>query len=422
MVLFIVSVLVALGVSFLCSLMEAALLSLTPSQVAEIAAKRPGMGAIWQKFKANIERPIAIILILNTAAHTIGASVAGAQFADMFHGHWIWIFSLTFTFLMLQFTEILPKTLGVRFNRELACLIGRPLNAAVSTFTPLLRMVHWINRLFEVKKPTAQTATVDEIAALASMARLSNQISTHQEHIIKSASRLSRMRVGQVMIPVEHVSFLSTSQSLPEALVAAHTDAHTRFPVIDGNDRNRIVGYVNFKEMIYFMCTNPNDPSLRGIVRPVHFVAPEESAANLMTMFIEQHIHMAIVRDKSSKTLGLVTLEDLMEELVGDLTDEFDRLPKMFHSLSGGTWMIGGGIPVADMAQRLDVQLSEPQGLVSDWLMKRLPGTPKPGDVHREAGVEFGVRRIRRGRIFEVSVSRPEQRAEGLGGEERRNS
>ena len=414
MVLFAASVIVALSISFLCSLMEAALLSLTPSQVAEITARRPGMGAIWQKFKANIERPIAVILILNTAAHTIGASVAGAQFGEISDDRrWIWVFSLAFTFMMLQFTEILPKTLGVRFNRELACLIGRPLNGAVAALTPVLRMVHWINRLFEMKrKATPGTATVDEISALASMARLSNQISTHQEHIIKSASRLSRLRVRQVMIPVEDVSFLSTSQSLPEALVTAHADAHTRFPVIEAADRNRIVGYVNFKELIYFMRMNPNDPSLRGIVRPVHFVSPDESSAHLLTMFIEQHIHMAIVRDDSGKTLGLVTLEDLVEELVGDLTDEFDRLPKMFHALSGGTWMIGGGIPVADMAQRLGVQLSEPQGLASDWLMKRLPATPKPGDVHREAGIEFGVRRIRRGKVFEISVSRPGQRVE----------
>ncbi|MHB8866741.1 MAG: CNNM domain-containing protein, partial [Pirellulaceae bacterium] len=125
MTLFIVSVSMALLISAICSLMEATLLSLTPSQVAELAHRQPKLGAIWQRFKANVQPPIATILLLNTAAHTIGASVAGSQFDELFGDEWILAFSLVFTFVMLQFTEILPKTIGVRYNREVARIIGR---------------------------------------------------------------------------------------------------------------------------------------------------------------------------------------------------------------------------------------------------------------------------------------------------------
>jgi CBS domain containing-hemolysin-like protein len=408
MTLFIVSALVALSVSFLCSLLEATLLSLTPSQVADIASKRPKLGAIWQGFKTNIERPISVILALNTAAYTIGASVAGSQFDDIFGNRWIWVFSLVFTFLMLQFTEILPKTLGVRFNRELATFIARPLSVSITVFTPLLRLIHWINRPFEVKRDfAAPVATADEIAALAGLARLSNQINFHQERIIKGASRLAALKAQDVMIPVEQVAFLSTSRTLPEAVIAAHIDCHTRFPVCEDNDRNRVVGYINFKEMIYFMRTNPNDSSLKGIIRPVHFVLPDDSAADLMKVFVEQHVHIAIVRDSGGKTLGMVTLEDLVEELVGELQDEFDRLPRMFHTLSGGIWMVGGGMPMAELSQRLQLPLPASQETVSAWLYHRLGHIPKPGDIYREATAEFVVRRVRRGKAFEVAVNRP---------------
>ena len=139
MTLFIVSVSLALLISAMCSLMEATLLSLTPSQVADLVHRQPKMGAIWQRFKANLQPPIAAILLLNTAAHTIGASVAGSQFDDLYGDEWILAFSLVFTFVMLQFTEILPKTLGVRYNREVAHFIARPLNAMVVGLTPLLR-------------------------------------------------------------------------------------------------------------------------------------------------------------------------------------------------------------------------------------------------------------------------------------------
>jgi CBS domain containing-hemolysin-like protein len=131
MFIFVVSVLVALIVSAMCSLAEAVLLSLTPSQVADLSNKNPKAGQIWRTFKTNIERPIAFILILNTSAHTIGASIAGSQFDELWGDEWIWLFSLIFTFAMLQFTEILPKGFGVRFNRKIAPYIAGPLSAMV---------------------------------------------------------------------------------------------------------------------------------------------------------------------------------------------------------------------------------------------------------------------------------------------------
>ena len=354
MTIFVASVVVALSISFCCSLMEAALLSLTPSQLANLSARHPGIGAIWRGFKTNIERPIAVILILNTAAHTIGASVAGAEFDELFGDRWIWLFSLLFTFAMLQYTEILPKTLGVYFNQTIAMWIARPLSLAIRVFTPLIHILHLLNRPFEGRRTEKRApATLEEITSLAAMARLSKHIGAHQERIISRAAKLSQTSARQIMIPIEQVSMLSTAQTLPQALVAAHIDAHTRFPVCQDGDPNRVIGYVNFKEMIYFMTTNPSDPSLKGIVRPVHFVEPDSSASDLLQAFIDQHEHIAIVRDTEGHCLGLITLEDLMEELVGELQDEFDRLPRHVHSLSSGTWMFGGGVAMSEVAAKL---------------------------------------------------------------------
>ncbi len=406
MTLLILSLLVVLGVSCLCSLLEAVVLSVTPSQIAAISIKKPKLGAIWHGFKTHIQQPIALILVLNTAAYTIGATVAGAQFGEIFGHKWVWLYSVVLTFVMVQFTEILPKTLGVRFNRELAGVIAGPLSSVITVLKPFLRLVHWINHPFEAKKgSSAFVATAEEIAAMAGLARLSNQISFHQERIIRGASHLARHKVYEVMIPVEQIAFLSTSQTLAEAVIAAHMDIHTRFPVCEKNDKNNVVGYVNFKEMIYFMRTNPQDPSFRGIIRPVHFAGPDESAADLLQVFVEQHIHIAIVRDKNGVTLGFVTLEDLVEELVGEIEDEFDKLPRMFHALSGGTWMVGGGVSMAEVARGLNNPRLESTEKVSVWLSNALSRTPKPGDIYRQAGVEFAVRRVRRGQVFEVSVT-----------------
>ncbi len=407
MTVFVAAVAVALGVSFICSLMEAALLSLTPSQVADLSARHARIGSIWRGFKNNIERPIAVILILNTAAHTIGASVAGAQFDELFGDQWIWLFSLLFTFAMLQYTEILPKTLGVHFNQTVAVWIARPLVLAIRLFTPVIHVLHLLNRPFEGRRTNKRApATLEEITSLAMMARLAEHIGPRQERIINRATKLSQTSVQQVMIPLEQVSMLSTAQSLHQALVTAHIDAHTRFPVCEGDDRSRVIGYVNFKEMIYYMSTNPSDPSLKGIIRPVHFVEPESSASDLLNTFIDQHEHMAIVRDTQGRCLGLITLEDLIEELVGELEDEFDRLPRHIHALSGGTWMFGGGVPAREVTVKLGAPAVAAIGTLAAWLERELGQPPKPGQVLRHEGVEFVVRRVRRGRVFEASATR----------------
>lgn len=406
MTLFVASIAVALCVSALCSLMEAALLSLTPSQVAVLSARKPKIGAVWRGFKANIERPIAVILILNTTAHTIGAAVAGSQFDKLFDDQWIWLFSLLFTFAMLQYTEILPKTLGVHFNRTIALWIARPLSILIKVFSPVIYFLHLLNRPFEGRRTEGRPpATIEEITSLAMMARLSKHIGTHQERIINRAAVLSQTSAQQVMIPIEQVSMLSTGQTLNQALIAAQIDAHTRFPVCEGDDRNRVVGYVNFKEMIYFMGTNPSDPSLKGIIRPVHFVDPGSSASDLLKTFVDQHAHMAIVRDSEGRCLGLITLEDLVEEMVGELEDEFDRLPRHVHPLSGGTWRFGGGVPVAEVVAKLGGSPVLAGGTLAAWLEHQLGQPPKSGQTIRHESLEFVVRRVRRGRIFEVSAS-----------------
>lgn len=405
--LFIGSLALAFCVSGICSLLEAVLLSLTPGQIAEIHEHNPRIGALWQHFKAKIERPITVILFLNTAAHTVGATVAGSQFTKLFGEGYIAVFSGLFTYIMLQFTEILPKSMGVRFNSRFAYVVAQPLAWLIRLLSPIVDFVNWVNRPFESKRsPEQSTATLEEISALAGLARLTNEIDPKQEFIIKRAWRLSRIPVKTIMIPAKQITYLTVDQNFGEALTVAHLDPHTRFPVCEKDDLNTVVGYLNFKEMVCWARTNPADPTIRGILRPVHFVTPEQSAADLLRGFVDQHVHMAIVRDSANLTLGLVTLEDIVEELVGEVEDEFDAAPKGCHALTGGTWMVGGGYAMSDLVTTLKTPIPDASGSLSAWFIRRLGRLPKPGEIHREAGLEFMARRVRRQNVFEVMVSR----------------
>jgi CBS domain containing-hemolysin-like protein len=403
-------VLLALSVSFMCSLMEATLLSLTPGQLAALAQRHSRAAAAWRWFKDHIERPISAILILNTAAYSLGAVLSGAQVEALFGSQWVALFSLGFTYVMVQFTEILPKTLGVRFTAAVAPLIARPLAIMVFVMRPVYWLLCLVNRPFERRaEDKRHSSALHEIAALAGVARLSNLIDAHQERIIHGATRLSKTTARQLMVPANEITFLSTRQDIGEAIVTMHMDPHTRFPLREGDDPDRILGYVNFKDLIAWARTNPADPSLRGVARPVRFVSPDISSAALLKLFVDEHIHIAIVRDADGRTLGLLTMEDIVEELVGDIEDEYDRLPHSCHTLTAGTLMVGGACPVAEVAKTLGVELPDPQGTLCAWLERQLGHCPRAGDSVSIAGRQFMVRRMRRGRVFEALVTQPRQ-------------
>ncbi len=410
MVLLLTAVLVALAVSFMCSLMEAALLSLTPGQLATLTQRHPRAASTWQRFKDNIEQPITAILILNTVAHTIGAFVAGAQVESQFGHSWLFAFSVVFTYLMLQFTEILPKSLGVRFNTALAPLMVDPLSLLIVLVRPIHWFIRLVNRPFEPRRRDGhRPSPLSEITALAGLARLSKLIDAHQERIIQGATRLSKTTARQLMVPVQDVTFLSTRQEVSDAIVTMHLDPHTRFPLCEDDNRDRVVGYINFKDLVAWARTNPADPSLRGVARPVRFVAPDESAAVLLKLFVDQHIHIAIVRGADGKTLGLITMEDIVEELVGDIEDEYDRLPRCCYVLTAGTLLVGGACPVSEVERALGVDLPDAQGTLAAWIERQLGRRPKTADSLSIAGRQFMVRRMRRGRVFEVLVTQPRE-------------
>ena len=405
--LLIASVLIAGCTAFLCSISEASLLSLTPGQLAEIERRNRRVGGVIRGLKASIKEPIAVILLLNTSAATIGATVAGSQFSVAFGHRWLAVFSIGFTYFLFQFTEILPKTLGVQYSVAVIRVVAVPLSVLVRVFSPLIAFFHLVNRPFDRGgKRSPEDETLQEIAALAGVARGGHLIGEKQERIIHASMSLSKVPASDVMIPVGQITFLSATQNLVDAMLAAHNDPHTRFPIVEGSDRDKVLGYVNFKEIVYRTRTNPADPTLRGIIRPIYFIEPDRPCSQVLKAFVDEHVHIAVVRDSTTgKTLGLLTLEDLVEELVGEIEDEFDRLPRMCQALTGGVWIVGGGLPVSDLISKTGIQTDFTPEPVSVWLIKRLGGLPRLGQVIELGDKDITVRRLRRHKVFEVLVT-----------------
>ncbi len=407
MTVFILAVTIALSVSFLCSVLEACLLSLSTTDIARMTQKNPVSAGIWKNFKDNIQRPIAVILIVNTFAHTIGASVAGAQF-DALYGHkWIALFSITFSFAMIQWTEILPKTLGVRYNNAIAAVVGVPLQFMVKMFSPIVYLIQMINKPFEGKKKNVNKHdALDDIEVLARFASLNNMISADQEAVLSHTLELAERKTCEIMVEKADMKFLSTDMNLMQALIEAHIHHHTRLPLINGKNDNDVLGYVNFKDIVSALQTNPKDPTLKGICRPILEVQVNDTLAVLLHKLTKSYQHIAIVKDENAVTVGVVTLEDIIEAIVGDIHDEYDVLPTYFYQIADNRYIAGGGVHCEDVQTVFNISLPDGKPLLSDWMIDRFEKTPRAEERTREGELTFIVRKVSRSRIFEVVIEK----------------
>lgn len=396
--------------------MEACLLSLSTSDIAAISERYPVAAVIWKRFKENIQKPIAVILIVNTLSHTIGASVAGASFKEVFgHPKWLWLFSLVFSMVMIQYTELLPKTLGIRFNRSLAVIAARPLSLMVRLFHPVVYVCDLINRPFSRRMPKSGVSgnALDEIRLLAGFARVNHLISKEQETLLARTIQLSNKTAREIMVDREEMKVLSSNRTMAEALVDAHVHHHTRYPLVEDGNLDRVLGYVNMKDIVSALKLNPHDPSLKGIVRPVRFIMPEQSVASLLRDLTKGFQHMAVIRNVAGATVGMVTLEDLLEEVVGEIEDEYDVLPTYLYPVSPERYLVGGGASMRELAETTGTNLPDQELNLNDWLQARLPGHPKSDVQIMLHGLRFSIRKLHRSKIYEVIVDKPGMIASG---------
>lgn len=329
LLVFILAVGSALLVSTTCSLFEAVLLSLTTSQVEMMIDTHPRQAENLKKLKDNIEQPITAILTLNTAAHTIGATVAGASAVTLFGQNGLIWFSLTFTLVILLVTEILPKTIGVTFARQIGPYIVVPLKITIAILKPLI----WVAQLMTRLVPNSQKShqiSAEELKTIASLSRKSGEIEADQEKVIANILQLGSKTVRQVMTP-RTVTF-SASQTLTikeAARLEGKWRMHSRVPVYDGEPDN-VVGIVLSQDVLMAAAVGQDTLKLSQIMRPVHFVPETAPLDRIFIDFFERYQHLFVVVDEYGSVTGVISMEDILEEIIGrEIVDESDKARNM---------------------------------------------------------------------------------------------
>jgi CBS domain containing-hemolysin-like protein len=382
MYIFVTAVTVALVVSFLCSIFESVLLSIRPTQVEILVSAGRRSGHLLKGFKQRIDVPIAAILIVNTIAHTVGATVAGASYVEVFSEQSLWIFSATFTVAVLLFTEIIPKTLGVTFANVLATPVAHAIHWLTVALGPLVTLASKISRGIRGSKKI-QATSVEEIRLLTAIGRQEGVVGARTAGIIVRATRLHQLRAADVLVPRQQVVALSKEQGLDDVRRTIRQSGHSRFPFTPTGRLDDVSGVVLAKELLLSLQDDPSAINWPAVMREP-LIMPETKPLNsLLQAFRDARQHMAIVVDEYGGTEGIVTLENVLEELVGEIIDESDRPIEDLWPQKDGAVHALSTIELLKLTEHLGIPWSPDVDVhtLGGLLSSRLERIPRKGDA-----------------------------------------
>ena len=317
----------ALFVSFLCSIMESVLLSASPSFLMVKKADGHQWADRFLLMKSDVDRPLSAILSLNTVAHTIGAAGVGAQAVAVFGQEMFGVVSAVLTILILVITEIIPKTVGARYWRSLAKPSAIIMRGMIFITYPLVLLSAQITKLFSGRK-NENTVDREEIAALASIGADEGVFSDREFRIIQNILRLKDVKVSEIMTPRVVVAVADESITLSSFLKDKDYLTFSRIPVYANNEEN-ITGYV-FRQEVFEHLAEQQDMKLRDIKRDIIVIPDSVSLFALWEKLLDFKEHIAVIVDEYGGLEGVVTMEDVIETLLGlEIVDEKDTITDM---------------------------------------------------------------------------------------------
>ena len=349
MLILIVYLAIALGFSFLCSIAEAVLLSVTTAYVSVLEQQSLPSAKHWQRLKRDIDSPLAAILSLNTIAHTVGAAGVGAQAAAVFGSNSLGIVSAILTLLILIFSEIIPKTLGSVFWRQLAPSVAVFLRYLILCMFPLVWLAKIITRKIAVH-PTLEGFNREEFAAMANLGEAEGQLAQQEAHILQNLFKLRDMPVADVMTP-NIVTFKLPATTKVEDYFEHFADKRfSRIPLY-GDSADNLVGFVLRPDLLTAKAAHEGDKPLEDFQRELPAILDKISLLAAFELFVKKHAQIMAVVDEYGTLKGVVTLEDIVETLVGaEIVDESDSTADM-QSLARKRWALRAKSMGIDLSQ-----------------------------------------------------------------------
>ena len=319
-----------IGISFLCSILESILLSTNMSYISVLEKENPKAGILLKKLKTDIDKSIASILILNTVANTLGATAIGVQAQSVFTGNanLIMAVSIALTFAILFFAEIIPKTIGAVYWKQLAPLAALIINFFIFITYPLIIITQFVTKKISNGNANMDSISREELIHSTLLSEEEGVIGDLESDIIENTLSINAIKVKDILTPRSVMYAIQKGTLIKDILEDRRTYKFSRVPVYDESIDN-IVGIVLTKKL-FKQAIKDKDVSIEQIMMPVITLNENIPVSKALNTFIKKREHMFIVLDNYDQTEGIVTLEDCIETLLGlEIMDESDTTADM---------------------------------------------------------------------------------------------
>ncbi|MCM2267225.1 MAG: CNNM domain-containing protein [Elusimicrobiales bacterium] len=316
--------------------------------------------------------------------------------------------------ITIIFGELVPKIFAIE-NKELVLLRLSPFMRFLFVgVSPLIKAMEYLtntavrfaSRALSPGIAADEPTAIQEMRLAAVSALEQKLIGPMEARIVSSAAELSLKSVKDLLIPPSMISSIPITCSLQEALLRAHMDLHTRFPVTAAeNEPANIKGYVNFKDIVTALKMGAATASVSSIVRPIEKIDCAVTASEALQRMIEGNVHMAVVTESGGKIIGLLAVQDIIRQLTGGISDEYDRLPAHLYP-SGSGLIAGGAAKIKDIYGKLQLPVPDDADRLAAWVGKKIGRSPKGSEILKLEGLEILVRKTRRNKLLEAYIGR----------------
>jgi putative hemolysin len=392
---------------------ETALTALSPA-VVRTMEQESRVGRIIAYLRHDPNRFLTTILIVNSTSLVVASSVATLLFVSILSPPWgVIVATVGISILVLLFSEITPKNMAVRRPRGVAILLARPVYFFSIALSPVIALmgaiVGFMLRLLGQGggSTTVPIVTEDEVRRTLELAEQSDEITEEETDRIEGILDLETIVVDQVMRPRVDIIAVPVDMPLLEALDVVLREGHSRIPVYE-ETIDRIVGVLYDKDLLKYLRQEEVNISLRDIAREAIFVPESKRASDLLREFQREKVHMAIVFDEYGGTAGLVTIEDILEEIVGEIQDEYDRESPLFEKLNDDEWIFDAMMRIEEVNEEMEIDLAAENGIetLGGFVFERLGEAPEVGDIVQTDHVRLEVVDIEGRRIKKVRITR----------------
>jgi len=387
---------------------ETSLMSLSKIRVRYMVDENVKGAKLVQKLVENPSKLIGSVLVGNNIANIAGSAIATALTMKLFEGNAVAIATIAMTILILVFSEITPKSLAAQNSEKVAIAVARPLSLIVIIINPIVIIFTKITNLLikilggKIDKDTPYI-TEEELKSMVNVSHEEGVLEIEEKQMIYNVFEFGDLQIKDVMIQRTDISAIDVDSDFDKIMEVIKEDKYSRYPVYDGNFDN-IIGIVNVKDFIYIEHTRDNF-KIANYMRKPYFTYEFKKITEFFKDMKKNRVHMAIVIDEYGGTAGIVTIEDLIEEIVGEIEDEYDEIEKQVEKINDEEYIVDGSTKVIFINGFIGLNIeSEDFESLGGFIMGELGRLPKVGETVLHENVKFTVDSVSNHRIQKVRM------------------